>query len=362
MSERLRRGRPSGPTAAVQLHSTARSRLTPSRLSATASAHADAPAHRLVAIVIPCYRVEAHIARVIRSIPSQYPLIICVDDRSPDDTANEIKRVADPRVVLLRHQRNCGVGGAMKSGYAEAMRRGADLCVKMDGDGQMSAEDLDDLVAPLLDGSSDYSKGNRFVDLRALKSMPRSRLVGNALLSFASKVACGYWNMLDVTNGFTALRSDTLRRIDFDRLSDRYFFETSLLVELNILGAHVTDVEMPARYGDEKSSMRISRVITSFPLLLVRSLLRRFYWRYLLEDFGVVSVCVLVGLPLCVAGTTFGVKHWAESLRTGTPATAGTVFVAALPIILGVQLLLAAVLLDVVSSPTSKRHRADTPR
>ncbi len=312
-----------------------------------------------VAIVIPCYRVARHIAGVIRSIPPRFRTVICVDDGSPDETAAVIEALADPRVVLLRHPRNRGVGGAMKTGYAEALRRGAEICVKMDGDGQMSAEDLEALVAPLLDRAADYAKGNRFVDLRSLGAMPRTRLIGNALLSFASKLAAGYWNMLDVSNGFTAVRSAVLRRVDFGRISERYFFETSMLIELNILRADVADVEMPARYGDEESSFRIAPALGTFPALLTRGLLRRFYWRYLIEDFGVVSVCVLLGVPLLVFGSAFGAYHWIQSVRTGVPATAGTVFVAALPVILGFQLLLAAVLLDVLSSPTRKYHRGD---
>src|SRR5262249_27747065 len=150
----------------------------------------------------------------------------------------------DPRVTLVRRPVNGGVGAAMKTGYREALRRDVALCVKMDGDGQMSAEDLDDLVAALVDDGADYAKGNRFVDVRALQSMPKTRLVGNALLSFVSKLASGYWNMLDVTNGFTAITTAMLRRIDLDRVSDRYFFETSMLIELNILRASVVDVTM----------------------------------------------------------------------------------------------------------------------
>ena len=309
-----------------------------------------------VAIVLPCYQVERQIAGVLASIPPRYQPIVCVDDASTDGTAAAIESIGDSRIVLVRHDRNRGVGAAMKTGYAEALRAGADICVKMDGDGQMSSGDLDALVAPLLDGSADYAKGNRFVDLRALRAMPPVRLIGNAVLSFASKLACGYWNMLDVNNGFTAVRSETLRDLDLDAVADRYFFETSMLIELNIRRAVVADVEMPARYGDETSSMRLGRVIAGFPGRLVSGMLRRFYWRYLIEDFGAVSVCALLGLPLFVFGVVFGAYHWIESIRTGRVATAGTVFVAALPIILGFQLLLSAMLIDLLSSPTVKRR------
>src|SRR5688572_25787382 len=325
----------------------------------TASAHSQ-PDYDAVAIIIPCYKVERHVADVIRAIPAHYKTIICVDDASPDGSAAAIEGLADARVTLLRHPENRGVGGAMKTGYTEAMRLGADICVKMDGDGQMSCDDLDDLVAPLQEDAAEYAKGNRFVDLRALRQMPTRRLFGNAFLSFTSKLACGYWNMLDVSNGFTAAKSEVLRRMDFTKISDRYFFETSMLIELNILRATVADVEMPARYGDEQSSLRISRVATTFPPMLLRGLLRRFYWRYLIEEFGVVSICVLTGLPFLLFGVVFGVWHWVESARTGATATAGTVIVAALPIILGVQLLLGGILLDVLSSPTVKWHRKES--
>ena len=316
----------------------------------------------MIAIVIPCYRVERQIAAVIRSIPARYETIICVDDASPDGSSEVIEALRDPRVTLIRHSENRGVGGAVKTGYIEAMRRGASICVKLDGDGQMNAADIDGLVAPLTEGWADYAKGNRFVDVKSLQQMPKLRLFGNAVLSFASKLACGYWNMLDVTNGFTAVRTALLRRMDLDHVNDRYFFETSMLIELNILRGSTADVEMPARYGDEQSSMRLSRVAATFPWLLLRGLLRRFYWRYIIEEFALVSVCVLVGLPLLIGGTIFGAMHWIESIRTGVPATAGTVFVAALPIILGFQLILAALMLDVISSPTRKRHRERNQR
>lgn len=310
-----------------------------------------------VAIVIPCYNVGTRIAGVVESIPRHYDPIVTVDDASTDDTVDVLEGIDDRRVVLIRHPRNRGVGGATKTGYDEALRRGADICVKMDGDGQMSAEDLDTLVAPLVAGSSDYSKGNRFVDLRALRTMPRVRLVGNALLSLACKAASGYWNMLDVTNGFTAIRVGMLRRIAFANLSERYFFESSMLIELNILRARVVDVEMPARYGDEHSSMRLSRVLASFPGLLLRGVVRRVYWRYFIQDFGATSVLLLFGALLTIGGGAFGAYRWWLSVATGVPATAGTVILAAIPLLGGFQCLLAALLLDVLSA-TSRKVRA----
>lgn len=329
-------------------------------MSARAAAIAPAsgvPLPVRVAVVIPCFRVAAHVADVVRSIPPSYAPIICVDDASPDDVAGALALLGDPRVVYRRHEHNRGVGGAVKTGWAEALERGADIVVKMDGDGQMHGEDLGALVAPLLDGSADAAKGNRFVDQRALRAMPGVRLVGNALLSFGVKLVSGYWNVLDPTNGFVAMRADLLRRLPLERLADRYFFETSALVELNIARARVADVALPARYGDAPSSLRVRHVLASFPGRLLGGLLRRFYWRYLIEDFGVVSVAVLLGLPMVLFGGAFGGWHWAQSVHSGVPATAGTVFIAGLPIILGVQLLLVGLVLDVLASPTVKRGR-----
>jgi len=307
-----------------------------------------------VAIVIPCYNVARHIADVIRSIPAQYRCIVCVDDASSDDTLAVIAAVADERVRVVRHAENRGVGAATMSGYSAALELGAGICVKMDGDGQMSAADIGALVAPLLQGKAEYAKGNRFVDQEQLRVMPPLRLFGNAALSFANKAVSGYWNLLDPTNGFTAVRSDILRRIAFARLHERYFFETSLLIELNILGARIADVVMPARYGDERSSLRISRVLATFPGLLLRGALRRFYWRYLVLDFNVTSICVLLGTPLCAFGLLFGSYHWWLSAKTGVIASPGTVLLAALPIIMGFQLLLGAAILDVVASPNRR--------
>jgi glycosyltransferase involved in cell wall biosynthesis len=314
--------------------------------------------------VIPCYRVAAHVADVVRSVPASCDLIICVDDASPDDIASALAELGDPRVLYVRHDQNRGVGGAVKTGWEEALARHADIIVKLDGDGQMDGRDIELLVAPLVQGQADFAKGNRFVHHAALRAMPRARLLGNAALSLGVKAVSGYWNVLDPTNGFVAIQADVLRRLDRSWLADRYFFETSLLVELNIERARVVDVALPARYGDAPSSLGIRHSLVTFPPRLIRAMARRFYWRYLIQDFGIVSVATLLGLPLVAFGVLFGAWHWMKSIQTSVPATAGTVFVAALPIILGVQLLLVAVVLDVLASPTAKRgaRMCEAPR
>lgn len=311
--------------------------------------HADA-AH--VAVVIPCFNVAAYIADVVSAIPDFVRTIVIVDDGSRDGTRNVVERLTDPRVVRVLHERNQGVGAAMRSGYRAALDRGADICVKMDGDGQMAAAHLPQLLEPLLAAKADYAKGNRFREVGALAVMPRSRLLGNGMLSFLTKLVSGYWSVFDPTNGYTALRAEVLRKLDLEKLNRGYFFETNMLIELNIQRAVVVDVDIPARYMGEPSSLRLGAVLVGFPPLLVRGLARRFFWRYMIHDFNVLTICVLIGVPWILFGAIFGGYHWWRSIATGVPATTGTVIIATLPIILGFQCLLVAFILDMLYQPT----------
>ncbi|PYM96563.1 MAG: glycosyl transferase family 2 [Candidatus Rokuibacteriota bacterium] len=307
-----------------------------------------------IVVIIPCFNEEPHIARVISSVPPSVRTIVVVDDASTDGTRGVLERLRDARLVLVAHDRNQGVGAAVISGYREAMARDADICVKMDADGQMSPEYLPSLLERVVAGRADYAKGNRFWDIAALARMPRARLLGNSLLSFFVKLVSGYWSILDPMNGYTAIRSVVLKQLNFARLARGFFFETSMLIELNILGAVVEDVPMPARYGDEESSLRLSNVLGTFPFLLLKGLARRFIWRYVLQDFNALTACVLCGIPCILFGTIFGAYRWWLSIATGTPATAGTIILAALPIILGVQWLLTALVLDMLYQPKGR--------
>jgi hypothetical protein len=298
------------------------------------------PAH--VAVVVPCYRVARQIVRVLRGIPPWVRTVVCVDDCSPDDSGERVRRFNDPRVVLIRHERNQGVGGAMVTGYRECLRRGADVVVKMDGDDQMDPRHLRPLLEPLLGGRADYTKGNRWADLEQLRAMPAVRRIGNLLLSFAVKLCSGHWQVFDPCNGYTAARATVLRQLPLDRLARDYYFEASMLVQLDVAGAVVRDVPMPARYADETSSLRIGRVLRRFPPALLRSLLQRTWQRHFVREFGPCAAFLASGLLLAGWGLGFGGWHWLRSLWTGTPATAGTVMLAALPLLMGFQLLLQA--------------------
>ncbi|MBL8862186.1 MAG: glycosyltransferase family 2 protein [Planctomycetes bacterium] len=302
-------------------------------------------------VVIPAYRVAPQIGRVIANLPPWISSVIVVEDRSPDDTAAIVEGLRDPRVTLLRHAENRGVGGAMKTGFAEALRQGLDVVIKMDGDDQMDPAALPALVGPLLDGRADVTKANRYSSIRSLSGMPAVRVLGNAGLAFLVKLASGYWNVFDPANGYVAIRREALERVDLPGLSNRYFFESSFLIELGIQRAVVLDVPIPARYADEHSSLSPASALLGFPPRLLVGLARRVFWRYFVHDFTALSVCLLLGVPLLAFGAVFGATEWILLRGSGQYASAGVVMIAAMPIILGAQLLLQAVTLDVQNVP-----------
>jgi glycosyltransferase involved in cell wall biosynthesis len=304
-----------------------------------------------IGVIIPAFRVAPQIEQVIRGIPAWIRKIIVIDDKSPDDTAARVTALRDERVILIRHPENRGVGGAMRSGFQEAMRQDLELVVKMDGDDQMDPVHLPELLRPLIDGQADMTKGNRYVTLSQLRSMPMVRVVGNAGLAFLMKIASGYWTMLDPANGYFAIRTEVLRRIDLNKLHNRFFFESGLLIKLGILRAVVKDVSIPARYGNEHSSLSIRRTLIGFPPRLVVGLLRRILWRYFLYDFTAVSVFLLIGVPTLFGGILFGAWIWYRNHISGAFTSAGEVMLAAMPVLLGANLLLQAIVLDVQGIP-----------
>jgi glycosyltransferase involved in cell wall biosynthesis len=305
-----------------------------------------------VGVVIPCYKVERQIESVIRGIPPEIRSLIVVVDASPDGTRAVVEKLADPRVTLLVHDTNQGVGAAMRTGFREALRQDLDIVVKMDGDDQMDPAHLPRLLAPLVEGQADVTKCNRYSSIDSLKQMPAIRVVGNAGLTFLVKLASGYWNNFDPANGYVAMRTSVLERLDIGRLPRRYFFESGLLIALGIQRAVVQDVAAPARYGDERSSLSIPRTLLGFPPRLLLGFVRRIFWRYFVHDFSPVSLYILLGLPLVGFGAGYALYWMARNRAEGQVAPAGDVMLAAMPIILGVQLLLQAAALDVQGTPT----------
>jgi dolichol-phosphate mannosyltransferase len=306
-----------------------------------------------IAAVIPCYRVEKEIQAVLCALPDYVKHIIVVDDASPDSTPDLVTASAkkDGRISLIRHPSNLGVGGAMVTGYRRALELGAQIVVKIDGDGQMDVEELPALLTPLIHGQADYTKGNRFRDFKSLQKMPLIRRVGNMGLGFLAKAATGYWNLFDPTNGFSAIRSEVLAQIPLERVDRSFYFETSILAHLYLLGAVVKDVPMPARYQDEVSNLLVHRVLFEFPSKLFLTFFRRVVLKNFIYDFSMASIYLLTGLPLLLFGLTFGIYKWIQYARIGIPAPTGTVMLPTLSVLLGIQLLLSSVEIDLRSVP-----------
>jgi len=303
-------------------------------------------------VVIPAFNVQKQIKLVLDGIPDYISRIIIVNDCSTDATREVVLESVDERVHLLTHTKNKGVGGAMMTGYGYALSQGADIVVKVDGDGQMNPDYISDLLDPITKGKADYSKGNRFLHPVELRRMPLLRRIGNLGLTFLTKITSGYWNIFDPTNGFTAIASDKLGLLEAGKIARDYFFETSMLCELRKWKAVVVDVPIPAIYGGESSSIRIIREFFVFSRNLLRSFFRRVYYQYFLYDFSVASFYLMSGGLLGLFGMVWGLFQWAHSIQTGIPATSGTVLIAVLPVILAVQFILQAIALDISSSPT----------
>jgi glycosyltransferase involved in cell wall biosynthesis len=314
----------------------------------------------IVAVVVPCYRVSRQVLGVIGGIGPEVGRIFVVDDACPERSGDVVERgCSDPRVTVLRHAQNQGVGGAVVTGYEAALAAGADIVVKLDGDGQMDPARIPLLVHPLIAGEADYAKGNRFYDFALLDGMPRVRLFGNALLSLVNKVASGYWNVMDPSNGYTAIHRTALSMLPLERIDRGYFFESAMLFRLGTIRAVVRDVPLPARYANEASSLSIGRTLLQFPGKYVAAFAKRFFYGYFLRDFNVGTLQFVIGVLLCLGGGVFGAAKWAHSAVTGIPATSGEVMLAAFPTLVGIQLLLATLQFDVQNVPREPLSRRD---
>lgn len=311
-----------------------------------------------IAVAIPCYKVTRHVLEVIAAIGPEVEAIYAVDDACPEQSGQFIEaNNRDRRVRVLFHAENKGVGGAIVTAYKAAIADGMDIVVKVDGDGQMDPRLLPQFVRPLLSGEADYTKGNRFFRPESVQGMPPVRLFGNAALSFITKLSCGYWNVMDPTNGYTAARTCVLAELPLDKLEQRYFFETDMLFRLNTLRAVVRDIPMDAIYGDEQSNLKIGSVLPEFLRKHTSRLWRRLVYSYLLRDFNAGSVCGIFGVLLLLLGGVFGLWHWISGNLSAHPATSGTVMLAAMPVLVGIQLLVAFLQYDVSSVPTEPLSR-----
>ena len=264
----------------------------------------------------------------------------------------------DKRVKVLFHAVNQGVGGAVVTGYKAALAAGADVVVKLDGDGQMDASEIRHLVAPILAGKADYSKGNRFASLNGLEVMPGIRILGNGALSFLTKLSTGYWNVTDPTNGFTAVSRSVLELLPLDMIAKRFFFESDMLFRLSLVRAVVWDVSMKAKYGAEKSNLNVLKALFEFGWKHCINYHKRLFYNYYLRDMSAASLELPLGWALMIFGVIFGLVKWGESIGTGIAATAGTVMIPSVSVITGLQLVLAWVNYDVAQVPKHPLSRS----
>lgn len=309
-----------------------------------------------IAVVIPCFKVRKEVLDVISKIESTCWRIYAVDDACPEQTGQYLSENCDDlRLRVLQQKKNQGVGGAVMTGYRQAISDGAQIVVKIDGDGQADPTLIPDFVAPLIAGQADYTKGNRFYDLESLQGMPGVRIFGNAILSFFSKLSTGYWDIFDPTNGYTAIRAEIIAKLPLEKISQRYFFESDMLFRLNTLRAVVVDIPMHARYANEASNLRIRSIIGEFLGKHLRNFSKRIFYNYFLRDMSLASLELVAGLALMAFGSIFGLYHWQQSLAAGIATSAGTVMLAALPVMLGLQFLLAFFGYDIASVPRRPR-------
>jgi glycosyltransferase involved in cell wall biosynthesis len=300
-----------------------------------------------VAVVVPAYEEAQLVAETIRGIPDFVDLVVVVDDCSSDDTADRARETADPRLEVIRHDDNRGVGGAIVTGYARCRELGVDVTCVMAADNQMDPEELSALVEPVARGEADYVKANRLVSGEAWNLIPRARYLGNAALSLLTKIASGYWHVADSQAGYTALSIRALRRLDLDRIYRRYGFPNDLLVHLNVQNARVRDVPSRPIYGvGERSGIRVHRVAPRIAWLLFKGFWWRMTQKYVIRDFHPLVFFYALGGLMTVLGLVLGLIVACSRIFWGNEITTATVVLVALLLVSGTQFTLFAMWFD----------------
>jgi glycosyltransferase involved in cell wall biosynthesis len=307
---------------------------------------------KTVAVVVPARDEERLLPETLAGIPDFVDRVYVVDDASRDATAERAREVAtgDPRVELIRHERNGGVGAAIVSGYKRALEERIDVTCVMAADNQMDPADLAKIVEPVARGDVDYAKANRLFTGQAWQLIPHTRYLGNAVLSLLTKIASGYWHVADSQSGYTAIGLDVLGQLDLDRVYPRYGFPNDLLVHLNVWNARVRDVPSRPVYGvGEKSGIRLRSVVPRISWLLLKGFFWRLKEKYVIRDFHPLVFFYVIGLVMLVIGVGLGIAEIV--LRAlGNEITAATIVLVALLLIFGVQFTLFAMWFDMESN------------
>jgi len=304
-----------------------------------------------IGVVIPSYKVKDLIENVLEELLKFNYSVYVVDDACPEKTGEFVNEIYGDKIKVIFNDVNLGVGGAVKQGYIKALNDKCDVIVKLDGDGQMNPKLIPNLIKPIINYESDYVKGNRFFNIRTLRNMPTTRLIGNSILSLFNKVVSGYWEILDPTNGFTAIHKSALERIELNKIDNRFFFESDMLFRLSTINAVVSDIPMDAKYSNEKSNLSIRKVIFDFPPKYFTRFFKRLFYTYFLRNLSFATFELLFGFLLFNFGIIFGAIKWNQSIETGIVSSTGTIMVSVLPIILGFQLLLSFLNFDINNTP-----------
>jgi glycosyltransferase involved in cell wall biosynthesis len=313
--------------------------------------------NKKIAVVIPCFKVGAHILQVIKGIGPEVDVIYVIDDCCPENSGDLVlKNILDQRVKVLFQKKNTGVGGGVIRGYKAAIDDNIDIIVKIDGDGQMNPSLIHKFAHPLIHNLYDYTKGNRFHELIYLQKMPKLRIFGNALLSFINKFSSGYWNIVDPTNGYTAINIKTLKTLPLEKISYDYFFETDMLFRLALLKAKVLDIPIKSIYKDEKSNLKVKSIIFKFIFKHFKNFNKRFFYNYILRDVSIGTFEFIFGLIFLCFGLIYGGIKWYFSITSKIPTPTGTIVICAILIILGFQLLLAYIHNDIQENPNKKNN------
>ncbi|PWR72920.1 glycosyltransferase family 2 protein [Methanospirillum stamsii] len=302
---------------------------------------------RKIGVVIPAYKEELLIVPTLESVPDFVDRIYAVDDASPDKTGRLIDDYSakDRRIVPIHHVKNTGVGGAIISGYKQALSDRMDIVSVMAGDNQMDPAFLPELLDPVVEGSVDYSVGNRLINEKFRQGMSKWRFVGNSVLTLLTKIASGYWQLMDPQNGYTAISKRALETISLDEIYPRYGYCNDLLVWLNTFGFRVRNVPHPARYGLERSGIKYSTYIVRLSWLLLNAFIWRMKMKYIILSFHPLVFFYISGVFFTFVSILFGLYAlWFKFIMNNSifvPAVVSVILFA-----LGVQFMLFAMLFD----------------
>jgi dolichol-phosphate mannosyltransferase len=312
-----------------------------------------------VAVVIPCYRVSKNLQSVLNEIGPEVSSIYCVDDNCPEESWKVAESIAnnDSRIRVIRREKNGGVGAAVISGYKAALKDDAEIIVKIDGDGQMSPKLVPKFIKPIIENRADFIKGNRFYDLKSISGMPFVRIFGNSMLSFINKLSSGYWDLFDPNNGYTAIHAKVLKLIPLEKLNERFFHEADMLFRLSTVRAVVKNIPMDSVYDDEKSNLSILNILVTFPYLHLNRTAKRIFYNYFLRNFNIASLYFILGIFLSIFGFWYGIDSLIELSKSNMTASAGTVMLAAMPIIIGNTYLVGFLAYDMQDTPKDPIHR-----